>query len=429
MKIIIIALFIITSHVVFSQSKYKNVLITDENEPTEVSIMINPTDVNNIVAAANIDNFFYSLDGGYTWAVRKVTSIYGVWGDPCIVADTKGNFYYFHLSNSYDNGGKWLDRMICQKSIDGGITWSNGTYFGLNPPHLQDKEWAAVDLTYSPYRDNIYSAWTQCGQNSYDGVSVNPIDSASNILFSVSTDGGNSWSTHIRLNEISGAECMHAENTVLGAMPCVGLSGEVYVVWASPGGIILDRSTDGGFSWLDEDIKVSDIPGGFRYYVPGVYRTFGFPSMACDMSNSPYRGTLFISWADQRSGTDNTDVWISSSTDEGLTWAEPQKINDDTGESHQFFSWLTIDPTTGYLYIVFYDRRNYTDDQTDVYIAISKDGGRTFVNERISESPFIPASSTFMGDYTNVSALNGVVRPVWTRLDTNKLSVWTAIVE
>jgi hypothetical protein len=212
-------------------------------------------------------------------------------------------------------------------------------------------------------------------------------------------------------------------------MPCVGLNGEVYVVWASPGGIILDRSTDGGFSWLDEDIKVSEIPGGFRYYVPGVYRTFGFPSMACDMSNSPYRGTLFISWADQRSGTDNTDVWISSSTDEGLTWAEPLKVNDDTGESHQFFSWLTIDPSTGYLYIVFYDRRNYTDDQTDVYIAISKDGGSTFVNERISESPFIPSTGTFMGDYTNVSTLNGVVRPAWTRLDTNKLSVWTAIVE
>jgi hypothetical protein len=122
MKIIIAGVLIIASQFVLSQSKYKNVLITDENEPTEVSIMINPTDVNNIVAAANIDNFFYSLDGGYTWAVRKITSTYGVWGDPCIVADSRGNFYYFHLSNSYDYGGKWLDRMICQKSNDGGIT-------------------------------------------------------------------------------------------------------------------------------------------------------------------------------------------------------------------------------------------------------------------------------------------------------------------
>lgn len=428
-KIIISFVLVAVSQLVFSQSKYKNVLISDENEPTEVSIMINPTDVNNIVAAANIDNYFYSLDGGYTWAVRRITSSYGVWGDPCIAADTKGNFYYFHLSNSYEEGGKWLDRMICQKSVDRGITWSDGTFFGQNPPHLQDKEWAAVDLTYSPYRDNIYAAWTQCGQNSYDGVAVNPHDSASNIIFSFSSDGGESWSERKRINEIPGSECAFAEGTVLGAMPCVGLNGEVYVVWSSLGGLIMDKSTDGGVTWLEKDIKAADMPGGFRYNVPGVYRTFGFPSMACDVSNSPYKGTLYISWADQRSGRENTDVWIISSTDEGMTWGEPQRVNDDTGESHQFFNWMTVDPATGYIYVVFYDRRNYSDEHTDVYIAISKDGGRTFENERLSESPFFPEAGTFMGDYTNVSALNGVVRPVWTRLDTNKLSIWTAIVE
>ncbi|HMT13079.1 MAG TPA: glycosyl hydrolase, partial [Ignavibacteria bacterium] len=59
----------------------------------------------------------------------------------------------------------------------------------------------------------------------------------------------------------------------------------------------------------------------------------------------------------------------------------------------------------------------------------STDGGRTFQNERISDSPFFPLQETFMGDYTNIAATNGIVRPIWTRLDSNKLSIWTAIID
>jgi len=428
-KLIVISLLF--ANFSFSQSVYRNILITDKSEPSEVTISVNPFDNRNFVGAVNIASYFYTFDGGLTWEVRKMESPYGVWGDPCIVADTRGRFYYFHLSNYYEDGGTWLDRMICQRSDDGGITWNDGTFFGKNKPHLQDKEWAAVDNSYSMYRNNIYSAWTQCGQNNYknDGVSINPIDSASNIMFAYSTDGAETWSTGKRINRNSGAECSDAGNTVLGAIPCVGLDGEVYVTWSSPQGIVLDRSTDGGVSFMDSDIIVSDMPGGFRYPVPGVYRCFGFPSMACDMSESVNKGNLYICWADQRNGVNNTDVWISASTDKGQSWSTPSLVNDDAGTSHQFFSWLTVDQQTGVIYVVFYDRRNYDNEYTDVYMASSTDGGKTFLNERISESPFFPLSETFMGDYTNIAASNGVIRPVWTRLDSNKLSIWTAIID
>ena len=89
---------------------------------------------------------------------------------------------------------------------------------------------------------------------------------------------------------------------------------------------------------------------------------------------------------------------------------------------------LTIDQTTGYLYTLFYDRRNYSDSQTDVYLAVSKDGGITFENHKISESPFTPLSYVFFGDYINISAHQGVVRPIWTRYENGQLSVWTAII-
>jgi hypothetical protein len=89
---------------------------------------------------------------------------------------------------------------------------------------------------------------------------------------------------------------------------------------------------------------------------------------------------------------------------------------------------MTIDQANGNLYFVFYDRRRYTDNQTDVYMALSTDGGTSFNNFRISESPFNPNELDFIGDYIGVTAFNNIVRPIWTRVDNDQLSIWTAIV-
>ncbi|MBL0340228.1 MAG: T9SS type A sorting domain-containing protein [Bacteroidetes bacterium] len=86
-------------------------------------------------------------------------------------------------------------------------------------------------------------------------------------------------------------------------------------------------------------------------------------------------------------------------------------------------------PTNGNLWFVYYDRRNYNDTRTDVYMARSTDGGITFENFKISDSPFIPDPGVFFGDYTNVTAHNNIIRPIWTRLDNVQLSLWTAIID
>jgi hypothetical protein len=90
---------------------------------------------------------------------------------------------------------------------------------------------------------------------------------------------------------------------------------------------------------------------------------------------------------------------------------------------------MTVDQVTGYVWCVFYDRRNYafTDISTDVYAARSTDGGRTFQNFRLSQSPFLLSGQVFIGAYTNITAHNNVVRPVWTHMDNRQTSVWTAL--
>lgn len=400
-----------------SFGQFPNIQIGNQFYPNEPSIMINPINPDHLVAGSNLNIYYYSNDGGNTWSQGNLSSTYGVWGDPCIIADTNGHFYFFHLSNP--SGGNWIDRIVCQKSTDGGQTWNNGSYMGLNGTKAQDKEWAIVD----PATNYIYVTWTQ-----FDNYGSSDPQDSSIIRFSRSTDGGATWSPAIRINKIAG-DCIDGDNTVEGAVPALGPNGEIYSSWAGPEGLVFTKSLDQGITWPAENIFVSSFPGGWDYAVPGIYRANGLPVTCCDRSGGPNHGRIYINWSDQRNGLDDTDIWLVFSDDGGNTWSENIRVNDDPPGNQQFFTWMDIDQTTGYLYIVFYDRRNYTNNLTDVYLAVSKDGGETFDNFLISESPFNPVSSVFFGDYTNISARNGIVRPIWARLDNSNLSIWTALID
>jgi len=421
-----LCLLALTTTILYSQP-FQNVMISNVGGPEEVSIAINPKNTNQLVAGANIDFYYYSTNSGFNWTSGTlIDNQNGVWGDPTLIWDTVGNAYYFHLSNP-TSGGQWIDRIVCQKSTNAGMSWSNpGSYMGLNLPKDQDKQWAAVDFTHGPRGNWIYATWTQF--NSY-----NTSDS-SNILFSKSTNGGLNWLTPpLQLNQIGG-DGYDGDNTVEGAVPAVGPNGEIYVAWSGPKvrnsqyGIFFDKSTDGGVTWLANDIYVCNQRGGWDYAIAGIYRANGLPITCCDVSNGPYRGNIYINYTDSVTTGDH-DVMIVKSTNGGLNWTTPLKVNYDFTGKEQFFTWMTIDQVTGYLYVVFYDRRNYNDTRTDVFVARSTDGGTTFADFRISETPFTPSASIFFGDYINITAHNGVVRPIWMRLVSGTLSIWTAILE
>ena len=405
-----------------SFSQYQNIRIDgpQSQQPEEVTIAINPLNPDIIAAAANIDHFYLSTNGGLNWSESHLSSMLGVWGDPVVLFDSLGNLYYSHLSNPVS--GYWIDRIVVQKSTNNGLTWNEGAGVGYVFPKNQDKEWMAVDFSQSPYKGNIYMTWTE-----FDDYGSSGINDSSRIKFSKSEDEGITWSSSITISDVSG-NCIDSDNTTEGAVPCVSPDGEIYVSWAGPLGLVFDKSTDGGETW-GSDIFVSNMPGGWDFDVPGIYRCNGMPITMCDISNSPDRGTIYIVWADQRNGTTNTDIFLSKSTDKGNTWSIPVKVNNDATARHQFFVWSTIDQSTGHLWFVFYDRRNTTGSETDVYTAKSTDGGVTFDNFKISETPFTPTSGVFFGDYTNIAAFNGKIYPIWMRLHNGQLSIWTTIIE
>lgn len=391
-------------------------IIGGTKKACEPSIEFNQNNLDIVVAGTLTSGFHYSEDGGKTWKGGNLTSPFGVWGDPVIEVDNKGHFYYSHLSNPKQQGGSWIDRIVIQKSKDGGKTWSKGVGVGKDGTKAQDKQWTVIDRK----NNIIYMTWTQ-----FDKYNSEAPTDVSIIRFTKSLDGGETWSEPVKINKVDGS-CLDDDRTVEGAVPAVGPNGEVYVTWAGPNGIVFNKSTDQGETWLKEEIKVNPMPSGWVYAIPGLKRCNGLPFTKCDLSNGPNRGTIYVNWTDQRNGPDDTDVWLTKSTDGGNTWEKEVKVNDDRGGKHQFLTSMDIDQTTGHLYFIFYDRRNHSDSQTDVYMAISKDGGKTFENIKISESPFKPSTDTFFGDYTDITAHKGVVRPIWTRLD-RSLSVWTDI--
>jgi hypothetical protein len=398
-------------------AQYTNVRINNptSRDPEEVSIAINPTNPLNLIAGANLRYYYYSTDGGASWSQGQLPT--GTWGDPCVIFDAKGQAYYGHLSNPH--GGFFIERIIVHRSSDGGKTWYDSAGIGYNSPKQQDKDWLACDMTTSPFRNNVYVAWTE-----FDAYGSAKATDSSRILFSRTTDGGKTWSLPLRVSD-QGGNCLDSDSTDEGAVPAVGPNGEVYLAWSGPRGIMFDKSTDGGVSF-GTDVFVTSQPGGWDFNIPGISRCNGMPVTACDVSNSPYRGTVYVMWSDQRNGADNTDVFLIKSTNGGATWGSVKRVNDDTTKSHQFFPWMTIDQATGYLYFVFYDRRNSSGNATDVYLARSTDGGETFANFKISQTPFTPSSSTFFGDYAQIAAFSHSVFPMWMRLDNDVLSVWTA---
>ncbi len=78
----------------------------------------------------------------------------------------------------------------------------------------------------------------------------------------------------------------------------------------------------------------------------------------------------------------------------------------------QFFQWMAVDPTSGAVNLIFYDRR--TDNrQTTVTLARSTDEGNSFANYAFDSQPFQSDQEDFFGDYLAVTAYGNKVFGAW----------------
>ncbi len=89
---------------------------------------------------------------------------------------------------------------------------------------------------------------------------------------------------------------------------------------------------------------------------------------------------------------------------------------------------MSVDPIDGSVNVIFYDRRDTERALTNLTMARSVDGGRTFLNHKVDLPAFACDAKVFFGDYSGISAYNGHVVPIFMHFsDDKKLAVSVAL--
>jgi subtilisin-like proprotein convertase family protein len=142
-------------------------------------------------------------------------------------------------------------------------------------------------------------------------------------------------------------------------------------------------------------------------------------------SFSQFQGQLYVTYVDRpqfnspNNQADNTDVFLVTSTDDGLSWSAPVQVNDDNGildgfsgsstgddinigysEGNdfqgrpQFLPAIAVDPATGTVALSWYDARNDPSDaRVATYLTESIDGGQTFSPQTFANTPVAPVNA------------------------------------
>lgn len=386
----------------------------------EVSVAIHPHNRDHIAVSAyqigrpgapRVTNVvFLSTDGGATWHEQAAANPDArSQGDDALAFDADGRLFHSYISFlgiRVADPARAVSGVFVRRSDDGGRHWHAPVAVvdhrnTVRP--FEDKPWITVDRSDdSPHRGSVYVAWTR-----FDEYGSRAPDCRSEIHVSRSRDRGDTFAMPMRISDTQG-DCLDDDGTVEGAVPAVGPGGEVYVAWAGPAGLVVDRSLDGGVTF-GTDVPISDMPGGWDLPVDGLARSNGMPVTMVDLSRGPRRGTVYVNWIDLRHG--DPDVFVASSADRGQTWRAPVRVNDDprgTG-AVQFFTWMAVDPSDGAVHVVFHDRRGHTGTTTGVTLARSDDGGQTWVNRQVPIAPFATRADVAFGDYNGIDARDGRV--------------------
>jgi hypothetical protein len=384
----------------------------------EQQICVNPTDPSNVVACWRDFRLgfrqvgvAFSIDGGWSWVDFLIGGELPWDSDPVLVVDDDGTFYLVVIN--FENNGP--NQLAVHRSVTGGLTWegpfsavySSGTTF-------EDKEWIAVDRTGGPRDGNLYIHWAR-----FNEVRI----------FSVtSTDRGETWSDPVPVSDPG--------HFAQWPVPVVMRNGDVLTMWNSyDSEILYDISTDGGATWGDDRLLT---PTGTnpQDMINGNISVFPYTSLAVDESMGPRGSWVYCMYADEMTSANGMDIWCRRSANNGFTWSEPFRVNDDPEglDRDQFHPWVTCDER-GVLTAIWYDRRDDSGNYLwHIYMSRSHNGGTTWEeNVRITTVPSSPADAVapetprismadaalplpagLIGEYSGVAVREGIIHPIWT---------------
>ena len=399
---------------------------------SEEAIAINPTNPKNIVIVTNVGHreagldagMFeaVSFDGGTTWT-RKLIGDKDNLGDACcdptLSFDEFGNLfmsYLFEVENT----------VPIALSTDGGLTFNLVGNIVAPPKGTPTKTSG----------DN---------RGLFRFVDQPTITAARGEVWVIFNAGGPLFATGAAVAGFGQVGSFFQGEVVPGTNNCtygdiaIGPTGQVMQVCTltesgqGGGRLFVNVDLDGlGPAGFGDRVFVAETHvGGFDFIPPQRDRSIDAePGLAWDRTGGARNGRVYLVYTKEiQNESDNTDIFVRFSDDNGATWSQGVRVNDDQTPNSQFLPKIALDQTSGNVAAVWYDARRdlgtggagdtdgIANDDAQLWGAFSTDDGATFgANVQISagtSNSHDSGNGIDYGDYSGLAFYGGKARPAW----------------
>ena len=399
---------------------------------SEESIAVNPTNPNNVVIVTNIGHreagltagMFegVSFDGGITWT-RRIIANHDNLGDACcdpsLSFDEHGNLFMTYLYQVENT-------VPIALSVDGGLTFNLIKNIEA-PPNAPAKKSSGdnrglfrfVDQpTIAAARGEVWVVFNAGGPIFATGAPVTGRGHIGSFLPGQAVPGTNNC-TYGDIAIGPAGQVMQACN-----LTETGQGGGKIFINVDPDGL-------GPAGFGDRVFVAETHVGGFDFIAPQPDRSVDAEvGLAWDRTGGIHNGRVYVVYTkEQKNESDNTDIYVRYSDDNGATWSAGVRVNDDHTQNSQFLPKISLDQTTGNIAVVWYDSRNdlgaggtgdtdgIANDDAQFWGAFSTNGGTAFApNIRISagtSNSHDSGNGIDYGDYVGLSFVAGVAHPAW----------------
>src|SRR2546423_399905 len=351
-------------------------------DPTNLSRMaIGWRQFDDVTSNFRQAGYGFTTDGGMTWTFPGVLQPGVFRSDPVTSSDETGTFYYLSLRSSWPVQTFFCDDMW--RSTTGGATWD--LISGKQGAIGGDKQWFTIDKTGGPGHHFQYQAFDQ--SNCAGG------------LFNRSTDAGVTWETPIDI----------PNEPIFGTLD-VDSNGNLYV--GGEGSIFYcarsSNAQNGGQTPTFDQVTPVDMGGDLS---GGGIKPAGLTGqcfLAIDHSRGLTNNNIYMLASVLPPGQSTTEVMFVRSTDGGLTFSAPLRVNDDSNHQSKWhwFGTFSVAPN-GRLDAVWYDTRNAANNtDSQLFYSYSTDAGVPWSANVAVSTSFNPSdgypNQDHIGDYITI---------------------------
>lgn len=414
-----------------SSGLIKNVRINSGAGTSEPKIINNPLDKNILAVSSNDfsikDNharIFISKDCGVKWESHEIPLSLkfkkSSYSDPWVDYDADGNLYFICVQIDMEND--YHEGIFISKSEDNGRTWKtdlNFVDFNGKENIVLDRPKMCIDKS-SIYKNTIYISWIEIK------------DHESFIMFSKSTDEANAFSQPTKIEQGDVDYCSLLNNS----------NGDLYAVYVKEENKIdIKKTIDKGNTWSKVSSSLKFNPSGVKLednsevrldeqfviknYANEGIRVNSEPSLTFSKDEE-----LLITYSSAGSEKDLSDIYFARLNNKTLEISNPVKVNSDKTMNDQFLPAISAD-IGGNIFIIYQDSRNDQNNlATETFVSVSKDGGLTFSDEKLSTRNFNPLSiavEKYFCDYNSSVISDNKLISVWTDGRNNDFDIYAGI--